>query len=83
MRAQRSVSFLQTPAWAGVKTEWHGESIGWFDGRRSVPPSVIGGGTLFGWAEGRWRRARDQWRPTEGIVNDAGPAGRSTVYWRR
>ena len=27
-----SVSFLQTPAWAGVKTEWRSESLGWFDG---------------------------------------------------
>ncbi|MBM7788056.1 lipid II:glycine glycyltransferase FemX [Tenggerimyces flavus] len=26
-----SVSFLQTPAWAGVKTEWGSESLGWFD----------------------------------------------------
>lgn len=25
-----SVSFLQTPAWAQVKAEWRGESIGWF-----------------------------------------------------
>jgi lipid II:glycine glycyltransferase (peptidoglycan interpeptide bridge formation enzyme) len=27
---QRSVSFLQTPAWAAVKSEWRSESIGWF-----------------------------------------------------
>ncbi|MEX0428508.1 lipid II:glycine glycyltransferase FemX [Nocardioides sp. DS6] len=26
-----SVSFLQTPAWAGVKTEWRSESLGWFE----------------------------------------------------
>ena len=26
-----SVSFLQTPAWASVKTEWRSESLGWFD----------------------------------------------------
>ncbi|MFH7322839.1 lipid II:glycine glycyltransferase FemX [Aeromicrobium sp. JJY06] len=25
-----SASFLQTPAWAAVKGEWRGESIGWF-----------------------------------------------------
>ncbi|HEV2927722.1 MAG TPA: peptidoglycan bridge formation glycyltransferase FemA/FemB family protein, partial [Propionibacteriaceae bacterium] len=29
--AQRSVSFLQTPAWGQVKREWRSESIGWFD----------------------------------------------------
>ncbi|GAQ51242.1 lipid II:glycine glycyltransferase FemX [Streptomyces acidiscabies] len=36
VRAQRSVSFLQTPAWGRVKTEWRGESLGWYDGRRLV-----------------------------------------------
>jgi lipid II:glycine glycyltransferase (peptidoglycan interpeptide bridge formation enzyme) len=30
--AQPSVSFLQTPAWARVKSEWRSESIGWFNG---------------------------------------------------
>ncbi|GAA2591667.1 lipid II:glycine glycyltransferase FemX [Streptomyces axinellae] len=28
-----AVSFLQTPAWASVKTEWVSESLGWFDDR--------------------------------------------------
>jgi lipid II:glycine glycyltransferase (peptidoglycan interpeptide bridge formation enzyme) len=32
VQAQRSVSFLQTPAWAQVTTEWRGESLGWFEG---------------------------------------------------
>lgn len=32
IRSRRSVSFLQTPAWATVKNEWRGESIGWFEG---------------------------------------------------
>ncbi|MCW2804984.1 MAG: hypothetical protein JWN06_3201 [Propionibacteriaceae bacterium] len=26
-----SLSFLQTPAWAKVKSEWRSESLGWFD----------------------------------------------------
>ena len=26
-----SVSFLQTPAWATVKNDWRGESLGWFE----------------------------------------------------
>jgi lipid II:glycine glycyltransferase (peptidoglycan interpeptide bridge formation enzyme) len=30
IEGQRSVSFLQTPAWAQVKNEWRGESLGWF-----------------------------------------------------
>ena len=29
--AQPSVSFLQTPAWGEVKSEWKAESVGWFD----------------------------------------------------
>ena len=29
--AQPSVSFLQTPSWGEVKSEWKAESVGWFD----------------------------------------------------
>jgi lipid II:glycine glycyltransferase (peptidoglycan interpeptide bridge formation enzyme) len=29
--SQPSVSFLQTPAWGQVKSEWKAESVGWFD----------------------------------------------------
>ena len=32
LRAQRSASFLQTPAWGRVKSEWRHESLGWYDG---------------------------------------------------
>ena len=28
--SQSSASFLQTPAWAAVKSEWRAESVGWF-----------------------------------------------------
>ncbi|GAB2728046.1 lipid II:glycine glycyltransferase FemX [Nocardioides pakistanensis] len=31
IRGQRSASFLQTPAWAKVKSEWQAESLGWYD----------------------------------------------------
>ncbi|MFD7060016.1 lipid II:glycine glycyltransferase FemX [Streptomyces sp. NPDC059906] len=41
VRAQRSVSFLQTPAWGRVKTEWHSESLGWFDGGRLVGAGLV------------------------------------------
>ncbi len=30
VRAQPWTSFLQTPAWAAVKSEWRAESLGWF-----------------------------------------------------
>ena len=33
IRSQRSASFLQTPAWGEVKSEWRRESIGWYDGQ--------------------------------------------------
>ncbi|MFE0202956.1 lipid II:glycine glycyltransferase FemX [Streptomyces sp. NPDC058985] len=36
VRAQRSVNFVQTPAWGRVKTEWRSESLGWFDGGRRL-----------------------------------------------
>lgn len=31
IRTLPSASFLQTPAWGQVKTEWRHESLGWFD----------------------------------------------------
>jgi len=36
-----SASFLQTPAWAAVKAEWRGESIGWFDGTQMVGAGLV------------------------------------------
>jgi lipid II:glycine glycyltransferase (peptidoglycan interpeptide bridge formation enzyme) len=36
-----SASFLQTPAWGAVKTEWRQESIGWFEGPRLVGVGLV------------------------------------------
>ena len=33
LRGQRSASFLQTPAWGRVKSEWKRESLGWYGAR--------------------------------------------------
>ncbi|NUU21900.1 MAG: peptidoglycan bridge formation glycyltransferase FemA/FemB family protein [Streptomycetaceae bacterium] len=41
VRTQRSVSFLQTPAWGRVKTEWGSESLGWYDGRELVGAGLV------------------------------------------
>ncbi|MEE1739769.1 peptidoglycan bridge formation glycyltransferase FemA/FemB family protein [Streptomyces sp. BE147] len=41
VQAQRSVSFLQTPAWGRVKTEWRSESLGWFLGQRLVGAGLV------------------------------------------
>lgn len=36
-----SASFLQTPAWAKVKNEWRGESVGFFDGDDLVGVALV------------------------------------------
>ena len=38
---QRSASFLQTPAWGAVKSEWRRESLGWFDGETMVGSALV------------------------------------------
>ena len=43
---QRSVSFLQTPAWGRVKTEWRSESLGWF-GDDGDEQRLVGAGLEF------------------------------------
>lgn len=37
----RSASFLQTPAWGTVKSEWRHESLGWFDGDTLVGVALV------------------------------------------
>ncbi|NGO74705.1 aminoacyltransferase [Streptomyces sp. YC504] len=41
VRAQPSVSFLQTPAWGRVKTEWRSEYLGWFDGGQLAGAGLV------------------------------------------
>ena len=41
LRSRRSASFLQTPAWGRVKSEWRRESIGWFDGDELVGAGLV------------------------------------------
>ncbi len=41
VRSQPAGSFLQTPAWAAVKQEWRGESVGFFDGDRLVGAALV------------------------------------------
>ena len=38
---ERSGSFLQTPAWAGVKAEWGQDRLGWYDGDRLVGTGLV------------------------------------------
>jgi vancomycin resistance protein VanK len=44
LRSQRSASFLQTPAWGQVKSEWRPESIGWF---RDETGELVGAGLVL------------------------------------
>ena len=39
--SRRSASFLQTPAWGQVKSEWRRESIGWYDGDELVGAALV------------------------------------------
>lgn len=41
VRTQRSVSFLQTPGWGDVKTEWRSESLGWYEDGRLVGAGLV------------------------------------------
>ena len=41
LQGRRSVSFLQTPAWARVKSEWQHESVGFFDGGDLVGAGLV------------------------------------------
>lgn len=41
LERQGSASFLQTPAWAKVKSEWRAESLGWFRGEELVGAGLV------------------------------------------
>ena len=41
VRALPAASFLQTPAWAAVKSEWESESLGWFEGEELVGAGLV------------------------------------------
>jgi lipid II:glycine glycyltransferase (peptidoglycan interpeptide bridge formation enzyme) len=41
LRSRRSASFLQTPAWGRVKSEWRRESIGWFRGDELLGAGLV------------------------------------------
>ncbi len=45
VRSQRSVSFLQTPAWGQVKTDWQHESLGWYAASR--PDVLVAAGLVL------------------------------------
>jgi vancomycin resistance protein VanK len=41
IRSRTSASFLQTPAWGQVKSEWRRESLGWFRGDELVGVALV------------------------------------------
>ncbi len=42
-----AASFLQTPAWGEVKSEWRRESVGWFDPGASAASAPVGVGLVL------------------------------------
>ena len=60
IRTRRSASFLQTPAWGQVKSEWRRESLGWFrdasSTRSSTSTQGLRDGSLVGVALVLYRR---------------------------
>ncbi len=42
LRSRRSASFLQTPAWGAVKSEWRHESVGWFRATGDSGEEMVG-----------------------------------------
>jgi lipid II:glycine glycyltransferase (peptidoglycan interpeptide bridge formation enzyme) len=85
--SRRSASFLQTPAWGRVKSEWRRESLGWYDGDdlvgaglvlyRQLPRlkrflAYLPEGPLIDWETG----SLDAWlAPMTAHVKDAGAFG--------
>ena len=41
VESRPAASFLQTPAWGRVKTDWRAESLGWFDGADLVGAALV------------------------------------------
>lgn len=41
IQSRTSVSFLQTPAWGDVKSDWNSQSIGWFDDGQLVGAGLL------------------------------------------
>ena len=74
---RRPASFLQTPAWGAVKSEWRHESLGWFD------PA----GTLVGVGPGALPAAAEApalpGLPARGTASSTGPTTTSTPGWTR
>ena len=70
VQAQRSVSFLQTPGWGSVKTEWRSESLGWYDGRR-----LVGAGLVLHRPVPRLERYTLAYLPEGPVINWTGEIG--------
>jgi lipid II:glycine glycyltransferase (peptidoglycan interpeptide bridge formation enzyme) len=41
LQEQPSASFLQTPAWGEVKSDWRSQSVGWFEADRMVGAALV------------------------------------------
>lgn len=68
---QRSVSFLQTPAWGRVKSEWRSESIGWFAGGERGE-ELVGAALVLHRPVPRLRRATLAYLPEGPVIDWSG-----------
>ena len=68
--ATTSVSFLQCPSWGEVKAGWRAQSLGWFDGSRSL----VGAGLVLHRAVPRVPRSL-AYLPEGPVLDWAGAAG--------
>jgi lipid II:glycine glycyltransferase (peptidoglycan interpeptide bridge formation enzyme) len=72
IRRQRSASFLQTPAWGQVKSEWRRESLGWFRDASSLGSSTQG-----------FRDASSLDSATQGFQQEGELVGTALVLYRQ
>jgi lipid II:glycine glycyltransferase (peptidoglycan interpeptide bridge formation enzyme) len=77
IEAQRSASFLQTPAWAAVKQEWRAESIGWHD----AAGTLVGAGLVLHRPIPRLKRFTLAYLPEGPLVDWADAADSGLGRW--
>lgn len=77
LEAQRSASFLQTPAWAAVKSEWRSESIGW----RTTAGELVGAALVLHRPIPRLRRYTLAYLPEGPVIDWADAADQGLARW--
>ena len=66
--SQPAASFLQTPGWAAVKSEWKAESLGWYDSANPAELVGVGRSTIYRTIDRMRPKPVDPERPVAHIV---------------